>query len=338
MDGELSPRSAELVELRSQLDAARAEKDNALAETAELRAAAAAPATETAVPDPAAPGPSGQQDSTEARIVAAVAAALRGQFSSNSSTNRFNAAVAAMGPEKFSPQGKQTLENWLRSVRLAFRYSQLEEASWGSALVMCLDSNSRSAVYAQFAQQDLQEDFSSDAVIEVLTQFYGAKETHSNQLQRLSLHSVTMQAFQQYRDKFTEVSTHVSDGQMTAIGRCRLVTRVLPESLRLALTLGNRGEFTDVGELFEKARIGIQVLQAQSDAFSFYAQATSAPSTQRARKAKRTDSSGSEDSQRPRKQPRGDQPSRLGNRPSSGTGQVGGHCPCLGPGWEVRQL
>ena len=37
-----------------------------------------------------------------------------------------------------------------------------------------------------------------------------------------------------------------------------------------------------------------------------------APSTQRACKAKRTDSSGSEDSQRPRKQPCGDQPSRLG--------------------------
>ena len=74
MEGELSLRLTEIVELRSQLDAARAEKDNALAEAATLRAAAAAPATETAVPDPTAPGPSGQQDSTEARIVAAVAA------------------------------------------------------------------------------------------------------------------------------------------------------------------------------------------------------------------------------------------------------------------------
>ena len=100
MDGDLSPRSAEIVELRSQMTAERAEKDNALAVAAELCAAALA--IETAVPDPAAPGPSAQQDPTEACIVAAAAAALRGQISSNSSTNRFNAAVAAMGPEKFS--------------------------------------------------------------------------------------------------------------------------------------------------------------------------------------------------------------------------------------------
>ena len=96
---------------------------------------------------------------------------MRGQLSSNISTNKFNAAVAAMGPEKFNPQGKQTLENWLRSAKIAFRFSQLEEASWGSALVMCLDGNSRSAIYAQFAQQNPQVDFSWDAVCEVLTQF-----------------------------------------------------------------------------------------------------------------------------------------------------------------------
>ena len=153
-----------------------------------------------------------------------VAASLRGRFSSNSSTNRFNAAVAAMGPEKFSPQGKQALENWLRSAR---RHRATSFSSWRG-----------------------------------------------------------------------------SPG--------RLVTRVLPESLRLALTLGNKGEFTDVEELFEKARIGIRALQAQFDAFGSYAQAVSAPSTQQARKAKRTDSSGSKDSQRLCKQPRGDQPSRLG--------------------------
>ena len=135
----------------------RAEKSNAQAEAAELRAAATAPAPEPAASEPAAPGSGAQEDPTEARIVAAVAEAMRGQLSSNSSTNKFNAAVAAMGPEKFNPQGKQTLENWLRSAKIAFRLSQLEEASWGSALVMCLDSNSRSAVYAQFAQQ---EDFS----------------------------------------------------------------------------------------------------------------------------------------------------------------------------------
>ena len=35
----------------------------------------------------------------------------------------------------------------------------------------------------------------------------------------------------------------------------------VPESLCLALTLGNTGEFTDVGELLEKARIGIQAVQ-----------------------------------------------------------------------------
>ena len=150
MAGELSRRSAEIVELRSKPDAATAERDNALAEASALCAAAAAP--DTAVPDPAAPGPSAQQDSTEARIVAAVAAAMRGLFSSNTSTNRFNAAVAAMGPEKLSPQGKQTLDNWLRSIKIAFRYSQLEEASWGSALIMCLEDNSRSAVYSQFSQ------------------------------------------------------------------------------------------------------------------------------------------------------------------------------------------
>ncbi len=150
--------------------AERAEKTNALAKAAELRAAAAVPAPETAAPEPAAPGSSAPQDPTEARIVAAVAEAMRGQLSSNTSTNKFNAAVAAMGPEKFTPQGKQTLENWLRSAKIAFRFSQLEEASWGSALVMCLDSNSRSAVYAQFAQQEPQEDFSWDAVVEVLTQ------------------------------------------------------------------------------------------------------------------------------------------------------------------------
>ena len=140
--------------------------------------------------------------------------------------------------------GSQYWKNWLRSAKIAFRFSQLEEASWGSALVMCLDSNSRSAVYAQSAQQEPQEDFSFDAVVEVLTQFYGAKETQSNQLQqleRLPLHSVMMQAFQQYGDKFTKLSAHVSDSQLTTVGRCRLVLRVLPESLRLALTLGNRG-------------------------------------------------------------------------------------------------
>ena len=73
---------------------------------------------------------------------------------------------------------------------------------------------------------------------------------------------------------------------LTAIGRCKLVTCILPVSLRLALTLGNRGGFTDVGELFERAHIGIQALQAQSDAFSSYAQAAAGPSTHRARKAK----------------------------------------------------
>ena len=220
----------------------RAEKTNAQVEAAELRAAAAAPAPEPAASEPAAPGSSAQEDPTEARIVAAVAEAMRGQLSSNSSTNKFDAAVAAMGPEKFNPQGKQTLEHWLRSAKIAFRFSQLEEASWGSALVMCLDGNSRSAIYAQFAQQNPQEDFSWDAVCEVLTQFYGGGQTQSNQLQqleRLSLHSVTMQGFQQYRDKFTELSAHVSDSQLTAVGRCRLALRALPESLRVALTIGN---------------------------------------------------------------------------------------------------
>ena len=94
----------------------RVDKSNAQEEAAELRAAAAAPAPKPAAPEPAAPGSGAQEDPAKARIVAAVAKAMRGQLSSNSSTNRFNAAVAAMGPEKFKPQGKQTLENWLRSA------------------------------------------------------------------------------------------------------------------------------------------------------------------------------------------------------------------------------
>ena len=72
----------------------------------------------------------------------------------------------------------------------------------------------------------------------------------------------------------------------------------------MALTLGNRGEFTNIGELFESARLGIQAIQYQSDAHSTYAQAAAGPSTQRARKAKRTDSSGNEDSQHPQAAPR----------------------------------
>ena len=144
MAGELSPRFAEIAELHSKLDAATAERENALADASALRAAAA-------TPDPAAPGPGAQPDFVEARIVAAIAAAMRGQFSLNTSTNRFNATVAAMGPEKFSPQGKQTLDNWLRSMKIAFRYSQLKEASWGSALIMCLDDISRSTDYSQFS-------------------------------------------------------------------------------------------------------------------------------------------------------------------------------------------
>ena len=71
-------------------------------------------------------------------------------------------------------------------------------------------------------------------------------------------------------------------------------------------------EFTDVVALFEKARIGIQALQEQTGATGSYAKALTAPTTQQARKAKRTDSSGSEDSHYPRKQHRSDQPSRLG--------------------------
>ena len=74
-----------------------------------------------------------------------------------------------------------------------------------------------------------------------------------------------MQGFQQYRDKFTELSAHVSNSQLTAVGRCRLALRVLPESLLVALTIGNKGEFTDIGELFESARLGIQAIQYQSD-------------------------------------------------------------------------
>ena len=46
MEGDLSPRSPEMVELRSQLAMERAEKTNALAEAAEIRAAAAVPAPE----------------------------------------------------------------------------------------------------------------------------------------------------------------------------------------------------------------------------------------------------------------------------------------------------
>ena len=131
MEGDLSPRSAEIVELRSQLAMERAEKTNALAKAAELRAAAAVPAPETAALEPADPGSSAPQDPAKARIVAAVAEAMRGQLSSNTSTNKFNARVAAMGPEKFTPQGKQTLEScekrkaiWLRSAKIAFRFSQ----------------------------------------------------------------------------------------------------------------------------------------------------------------------------------------------------------------------
>ena len=126
----------------------------------------------------------------------------------------------------------------------SFRFSQLEEASWGSALVMCLDGNSRSAIYAQFAQQDPQEDFSWDAVVEVLTQFYGATQTQSNQLQqleRLSLHSVTMQAFQQYRDKFTELSAHVSDSQLTAVGWLQTCTSCLAREPARCSYLGQQG-------------------------------------------------------------------------------------------------
>ena len=134
---------------------------------------------------------------------------------------------------------------------------------------MCLDNNSRSAVYAQFSQQDPLEDFPFEEVIDVLTKFHGAKETQSNQLERLeklSLHNVTMHGFQQYRDRYTELSAHVSDGQLTATGRCRLVLRNLPKSLRPALAMIHNGEFTDVAELFERARIGIRALQEQTDA------------------------------------------------------------------------
>ena len=86
----------------------------------------------------------------------------------------------------------------------------------------------------------------------MLTKFYGAKETQSNQLERLeklSLQALTMNSFQQYRDRFTKLSAHVSDGQLTASGRFKLVLRKLPESLHLALVMNHAGEFTDVAVL-----------------------------------------------------------------------------------------
>ena len=103
-----------------------------------------------------------------------------------------------------------------------------------------------------FYQEELLEGFSFVAVIDVLTKFYGAKETQSNQLERLEKLSLrtlqardnntdplTMSSFQQYRDRFTKLSAHVSDGQLTALGRCSLVLRKLPESLRLALIMNH---------------------------------------------------------------------------------------------------
>lgn len=69
-----------------------------------------------------------------------------------------------------------------------------------------------------------------------------------------------MSSFPQFRDKFTELSAHVAEDQLTAVGRCRLVMRNLPESLRLALVMNHTGDFTDVAELFEKALVGIRAM------------------------------------------------------------------------------
>ena len=151
----------------------------------------------------------------------------------------------------------------------------------------------------------------------MLTKFYGAKETRVNQLERLeklSLQTLTMHSF--HRDGFTELSAHVSDEQLTATGRCRLVLRKLPESLRLALVMDHAGEFTDVAELLEKTRIGIQALQEQTGATGSYAKTLTAPTTQQACKAKRMNSSTSEDSQHPRLA------QQAWRRPACDTGQV----------------
>ena len=310
---DLSPRSAELVELRTQLAIANAAKDNAEAEAAELRRAAESPAP--AEPEAA--------DPEVTRIVAAVKASFQAQFSSNPGTNRFNAAVSAMGSEKYSPKGKQTLEDWLRTVNIAFRASKLEKRDWGSALCLCLDSAAQSAVYAQLGQQDDETDLSFDTVVQILTNFYGAKETQSNQrekLESLTMQAVTMEGFQRFRDRFTELAAHVADEQLTALGRCRIILRNLPESLRLALVMNHEGEFSNVAELFEKARTGIQALlevsASDTAAPRSYAKTAAASGSQQARQPKRGqaagDSSGSEDSQRGRKQQRTDRSSRLG--------------------------
>lgn len=96
-----------------------------------------------------------------------------------------------MGSEKFSPKGKQTLEHWLRTAQMAFRCSGLDQESWGSALLLCLDNSARSAAYAQLNQLDNSVDVSFETVVEILTQFYGAKETQGTQLEKLE--GLTMQ-------------------------------------------------------------------------------------------------------------------------------------------------
>ncbi len=324
-DGEVSPRSKQMIDLLASKSALLASNSTLAARVDELSQLVIAQ----------------QQPQPEAGLgdmVKALKEAITAEPSSNVATKKFNAACSVLQKNMFHGNPPQQVRFWLQNAKVLLDRSGMEETEWGYLLAASLTTGPQQNLQAHLQQLGAGEpDYSFSNVSAVLQRLHGERFTQSDlveKLEKLVPEEFAGEAFDKFQAEFLRLASQVDPDRLPNKRKCALVLKVLPALVR-TVTLLHLGTDApeDLSDTFSHARAQIQVFAQDAKALKpklDFATAVSQPAAQPQGKGKakvphsgNSSDSGSEG--RAVKPRTGAQPSRLGS--GSGLPVVAGKTP-----------